>query len=123
MRRRPGRGPRRELANKLLCVLAVAGTGLSLWAFTLEFTDHRDRAESRTHITEACGGLVDPDRILGLDGGGIGPAVHVMRLADPYDRVVGDRLEALLRAYVDDATGRRGCTGVLLPGAADFARG
>ncbi|MFJ4843117.1 hypothetical protein [Streptomyces sp. NPDC088746] len=41
-------------------------------------------------------------------------------------RTLGQRLqqalEALFRAYVDDATGRRGCTDVVRPDAADFAR-
>ncbi|MEV6312290.1 hypothetical protein AB0M10_27315 [Streptomyces sp. NPDC051840] len=40
---------------------------------------------------------------------------------DWYDRILRDRLEAVFRAYVDDATGRRGCTGVVLPAPADFA--
>ncbi|MFJ8754434.1 hypothetical protein ACIREO_34695 [Streptomyces sp. NPDC102441] len=50
------------------------------------------------------------------------PAVHVMWLSYPYDRIVADRLEPLFRAYVDDATERRGCTGTVFPDPADFAR-
>lgn len=50
------------------------------------------------------------------------PAVQVMWVAYPYDRIVADRLEALFRAYVDDAAERRGCTGVTFPEKADFAR-
>lgn len=49
------------------------------------------------------------------------PALHLMQVSYPYDRILQDRLESLFRAYVDDATGRRGCTDVVLPGAADFA--
>ncbi|MFH8757443.1 hypothetical protein [Streptomyces atroolivaceus] len=50
------------------------------------------------------------------------PALHVMQVAYPYDRILRDRLEPVFRAYVDDATGRRGCTGVTFPEASDFAR-
>lgn len=67
----PDRGPWGNVFNKLLCVLAVAGIGLSVWAFVMEFIDLRDRGESRDHITAACGGLIDPDPVLGLNGGGI----------------------------------------------------
>ncbi len=51
------------------------------------------------------------------------PAVHLLQVAYPYDRIVtGDRIEALLHAYAGDAAARRGCTGVAYPEAADFAR-
>ncbi|MEV5161572.1 hypothetical protein [Streptomyces sp. NPDC053728] len=50
------------------------------------------------------------------------PALHLMQVSYPYDRILRDRLEPLFRAYVEDATERRGCTGVVLPEAADFAR-
>ncbi|MEU4265665.1 hypothetical protein ACYCCF_15830 [Streptomyces argenteolus] len=64
------RGPWRNALNTLFCVVAVAGLGLSAWAFVLQFIDIRDRAESRERITEACAGLIDPDPVLGLNGGG-----------------------------------------------------
>ncbi|MFB8027364.1 MULTISPECIES: hypothetical protein [unclassified Streptomyces] len=50
------------------------------------------------------------------------PALHLMQVSYPYDRILRGRLESLFRAYADDATERRGCTGVVLPGAADFGR-
>ncbi|MFD9501004.1 hypothetical protein [Streptomyces sp. NPDC060035] len=71
VRERPDGGPWRNAFNTLLCVLAVAGIGLSGWAFAMEFIDLRDRSESRERITEACGGLIDPGPVLGLNGGGI----------------------------------------------------
>ncbi|MDF6019847.1 hypothetical protein [Streptomyces sp. JH34] len=49
------------------------------------------------------------------------PALHLMQVSFPYDDVLGDRLEPLFRAYVEDATARRGCTGVTYPAASDFA--
>ncbi|WP_166027021.1 hypothetical protein [Streptomyces chilikensis] len=39
------------------------------------------------------------------------PAVHAMTVGRPYGRVLADRLPALFRAYVEDVTERRGCTG------------
>ncbi|WP_234433503.1 hypothetical protein [Streptomyces sp. NRRL WC-3549] len=50
------------------------------------------------------------------------PAVHLLRMAYPYDRIAGDRLEALLHAYAEESAARRGCTDVRHPEAADFAR-
>ncbi|HWU11952.1 MAG TPA: hypothetical protein VN520_37345 [Streptomyces sp.] len=50
------------------------------------------------------------------------PALHLMQVSYPYDRILRDRLEPLFRAYVDDATGRRGCTSPVLPEASDFER-
>ncbi|MER5631191.1 hypothetical protein [Streptomyces nitrosporeus] len=50
------------------------------------------------------------------------PAVHLMQVShEPYDDILRDRLEPLFRAYVDEATARRGCTGVAFPRTADFA--
>ncbi|MFF4246184.1 hypothetical protein ACFYY2_17175 [Streptomyces sp. NPDC001822] len=49
------------------------------------------------------------------------PALHLMEVSFPYDDILRDRLEALFRAYVEDATARRGCTGVTFPAASDFA--
>ncbi|MER5551312.1 hypothetical protein ABT001_06440 [Streptomyces sp. NPDC002793] len=45
------------------------------------------------------------------------PALHLMQVSHPYDSMLRDRLEPFFRAYVDDATGRRGCTGVTFPEA------
>lgn len=42
----PDRGPWGNVFNKLLCVLAVAGIGLSVWAFVMEFIDLRDRGRA-----------------------------------------------------------------------------
>ncbi|MFD6279993.1 hypothetical protein ACFWFI_31170 [Streptomyces sp. NPDC060209] len=77
----PDRGPWGNIFNKLLCVLAVAGIGLSVWAFVMEFIDLRDRGESRERITAACGGLIDPDPVLGLNGDGI----DRVKLDDDYE--------------------------------------
>ncbi|MEV6259194.1 hypothetical protein AB0M42_00230 [Streptomyces sp. NPDC051784] len=49
------------------------------------------------------------------------PALHLMQVSYPYDRILRDRLESVFRAYVDEATGRRGCTGAVLPTPGDFA--
>lgn len=49
------------------------------------------------------------------------PAVHLMQVSFPYDDLLRDRLESLFRAYVEDATARRGCTGVTFPKASDLA--
>ncbi|WP_329039377.1 hypothetical protein OHT61_17055 [Streptomyces sp. NBC_00178] len=49
------------------------------------------------------------------------PALHLMQVSFPYDDILRDRLEPLFRAYVEDATARRGCTRVVLPTAADIA--
>ncbi|MFJ8888671.1 hypothetical protein ACIRJR_35460 [Streptomyces sp. NPDC102402] len=67
----PDHGPWGNAFNILLCVLAVAGIGLSGWALVMEVVDLRDRGESRERIAAACGGLIDPGLVLGLDGGGI----------------------------------------------------
>nr|PPQ62420.1 hypothetical protein C5F59_20025 [Streptomyces sp. QL37] len=96
--------------------------------------------KTETYVGDGTRGLVsneilEPTELApgaaGTDSGGIWwassvcggrPAVHVMWLSYPYDRIVPDRLEALFRAYVDDAAERRGCTDVVRPDAADFAR-
>ncbi|WP_055717381.1 hypothetical protein [Streptomyces torulosus] len=52
-----------------MALTAVAGLALSGWAVWLEAEEHRDRQASRARITDACAGLVDPDRVLGLHGG------------------------------------------------------
>jgi hypothetical protein len=49
------------------------------------------------------------------------PTVHTLTVADHYEKAVGKQLGALLRAYVDDVTERRGCTDVRFPKPADFA--
>ncbi|MFJ6854080.1 hypothetical protein ACIQM3_26750 [Streptomyces sp. NPDC091271] len=59
----------RRAANAVFCVVAVAGIGLSIWAVVTQVTDLRARSESRERIKAGCGGLVDPDRVLGLNGG------------------------------------------------------
>ncbi|MGW0839399.1 hypothetical protein ACWD26_04435 [Streptomyces sp. NPDC002787] len=66
----PDRGSRpRNAFNKLVATTAVLGIGASGWAGWLEVEEYRDRLTSRERITEACAGLVDPDRVLGLNGG------------------------------------------------------
>jgi hypothetical protein len=47
--------------------------------------------------------------------------VHTLTVADHYEKAVRTQLGALLRAYVDDVTERRGCTDVKFPRPADFA--
>ncbi|MGW2706149.1 hypothetical protein [Streptomyces sp. NPDC001340] len=47
-------------------VFGILAGGWGLW---LETRDQLDRAESRERITNACEGLVDPDQMLGLNGG------------------------------------------------------
>lgn len=94
----PERGRRRDAVNKLLCVLAVAGIGLSLWAFVQEVVDLRARSESRERITEACGGLVDPDPVLGLNGGGI----DRVKLSDEHETDLGERSSGCLVYRVGD---------------------
>ncbi|MFF4573076.1 hypothetical protein [Streptomyces sp. NPDC001410] len=47
-------------------VFGILAGGWGLW---LETRDQLDRAESRERITDACEGLVDPDQVLGLNGG------------------------------------------------------
>ncbi|MFH9615503.1 hypothetical protein [Streptomyces pratensis] len=49
------------------------------------------------------------------------PAVHLMQVSYPYGDILRDQLEPLFRAYVEDATGRRGCTGLTIPETSDFA--
>ncbi|WP_234351819.1 hypothetical protein [Streptomyces sp. NRRL S-4] len=82
----PDRGLWGNASNMLLCVLAVAGIGLSGWAFVMEFIDLRDRGESRERISAACGGLIDPDPVLGLNGG-----TDRVKLSDKYETDVGQR--------------------------------
>ncbi|MDR6980772.1 hypothetical protein J2X68_007514 [Streptomyces sp. 3330] len=49
------------------------------------------------------------------------PALHTLSSSYTYDDILGSRrLDALFRAYVDDITSRRGCTGVTYPDAKDF---
>ncbi|MGW6910849.1 hypothetical protein [Streptomyces sp. NPDC054940] len=68
--RTPDRGSRpRNAFNQLVAVTAVLGIGASGWGLWLEAQEYRDRQASRERITEACAGLVDPDRVLGLGGG------------------------------------------------------
>ncbi|WP_180303689.1 hypothetical protein [Streptomyces sp. JV178] len=66
----PARGGRlRDAFNRCVALTAVAGLALSGWAVWLEAEEHRDRQASRARITDACAGLADPDRVLGLHGG------------------------------------------------------
>lgn len=66
----PDRGGRaRNAFNRLVAATAVVGIGASGWGVWLEAEEYQDRQISRERITEACGGLVDPDRVLGLHGG------------------------------------------------------
>lgn len=66
----PDRGSRpRNAFNQLLAVTAVLGIGAGSWGLWLEAQEYRDRQASRERITEACAGLVDPDRVLDLGGG------------------------------------------------------
>ncbi|MFF3336222.1 hypothetical protein ACFYWX_43040 [Streptomyces sp. NPDC002888] len=66
----PGRGTRRsDQLNRLVVIAAVFGIGLGGWGLWLETDEHLDRAASREKITKACDGLVDPDQVLGLNGG------------------------------------------------------
>lgn len=93
----PDRGPWGNASNKLLCVLAVAGIGLSVWAFALELIDLRDRSESRERITAACGGLIDPDPVLGLNGG-----VNRVELSDEHEADTDERSSGCLVYRVGD---------------------
>ncbi|MGW7369080.1 hypothetical protein ACWGI8_38075 [Streptomyces sp. NPDC054841] len=65
----PGGGPWRDRGNKLLLATAVLGTGASLWACWLTYTDVRDRAASEAEIAAACGGIVDAEAVMDLRGG------------------------------------------------------
>jgi hypothetical protein len=66
----PGRGGRlSDRLNRLVVITAVLGIGAGGWGLWLETEEHLDRAASREKITKACDGLVDPDPVLGLDGG------------------------------------------------------
>lgn len=63
-----GRGRAAKAWNALFCLVAVAGIGLSIWAVVMQVSDLRARSESRERIEAGCGGLVDPDLVLGLNG-------------------------------------------------------
>jgi hypothetical protein len=66
----PGRGGRlSDRLNRLVVITAVLGIGAGGWGLWLETEEHLDRAASREKITKACDGLVDPDQVLGLNGG------------------------------------------------------
>lgn len=66
----PDRGSRtRNAFNQLTVLAAVFGIGASGWGLWLEREEYEDRQASRERITEACAGLVNPDRVLGLNGG------------------------------------------------------
>ncbi|MER6345034.1 hypothetical protein ACWC10_06345 [Streptomyces sp. NPDC001595] len=51
------------------------------------------------------------------------PAVHVLRAQYVYARAAAPHLEHLFRAYVQDVTTRRDCTGLKFPATADFSLG
>ncbi|WP_371606268.1 hypothetical protein OG725_16420 [Streptomyces sp. NBC_01213] len=76
----PGQGRLRGALNTVFVLVAVAGIGLSIWALVSDVLDLRTRAESRERVEEACGGLVDPDLVLALNGG-----VDRVELSDRYD--------------------------------------
>jgi hypothetical protein len=80
------------------------------------------RVEDPTELTPGTAGTDSAGTWWASSVCGGRPALHVLWADYPYDRIAADRLEALFRAYVDEATGRRGCTDVVLPDAADFAR-
>ncbi|MBE8471704.1 hypothetical protein [Streptomyces justiciae] len=66
----PGRGGRlSDRLNRLVVIAAVVGIGAGGWGLWLETDEVLDRADSREKITRACQGLVDPDRVLGLNDG------------------------------------------------------
>lgn len=66
----PDRGSRpRNLFNQLVALTAVFGIGAGGWGLWLEKAEHDDRRLSRQRIRQACAGLVDPDRVLDLNGG------------------------------------------------------
>ncbi|PWI16535.1 hypothetical protein DI272_21965 [Streptomyces sp. Act143] len=66
----PGRGGRlSDRLNRLVVIAAVLGIGAGGWGLWLETDEALDRADSREKITRACEGLVDPDKVLGLNGG------------------------------------------------------
>ncbi|MEU6374042.1 hypothetical protein [Streptomyces sp. NPDC046909] len=66
----PGRGGKlSDRLNRLVVITAFLGIGAGGWGLWLETDDALDRAASREKITRACGGLVDPDPVLGLNGG------------------------------------------------------
>jgi hypothetical protein len=48
------------------------------------------------------------------------PQLHTMTLSDGYAEVAAPAHEKVFRAYVDDVTARRGCTGVRFPAASAF---
>ncbi|MFH8609895.1 hypothetical protein ACH4D5_20675 [Streptomyces sp. NPDC018029] len=49
------------------------------------------------------------------------PALHTLTVDFLYDNILGHKaLNSLFRAYVDDITTRRGCTGVTFPAAKNF---
>ncbi|MFI2784112.1 hypothetical protein [Streptomyces sp. ALB3] len=77
--REPGTGSLRRAANALFCLVAVAGIGLSVWAIVTQVTDLRARSGSRERIEAGCGDLVDPDSVLGLNGG-----TDRVKLSDRY---------------------------------------
>ncbi len=58
----------RKYLNVLMC-LAVVGMGVGGWGLWTAIDERLDRATSREKITKACDGLVDPDQVLGLNGG------------------------------------------------------
>ncbi|MGP4083779.1 hypothetical protein [Streptomyces sp. KR55] len=79
--------------------------------------------------------ILDGDRYLkpgtagGHEGGGIlwasstcdgQPAVHTLTISYTYDGVIGDRMQDVFRAYVDDITERRGCTDMRFPAGEDY---
>ncbi|MEE1780339.1 hypothetical protein PUR25_30340 [Streptomyces sp. JV181] len=89
----PGRGRLRGALNTVFVLVAVAGIGLSLWALVSDVLDLRTRAESRERIEEGCGGLVDPDRVLALNGG-----VDQVALSDRH-RISTERTDSSCVVY------------------------
>ncbi|MFE2167711.1 hypothetical protein ACFXB3_22030 [Streptomyces sp. NPDC059447] len=65
----PDRGRSRNAVNLLLCITAVGGVVFGGWALHDAYETHENRRASRALIAEECGGLVDAETVMGLDGG------------------------------------------------------
>lgn len=48
------------------------------------------------------------------------PQIHTMTLSYGYDEIVTRSYQKVFRAYVDDVTGRRGCTNIKFPSSSTF---
>lgn len=93
-----GRGRFPKALNALFCLVAVAGIGLSIWAIVMQVSDLRARSESRERIEAGCGGLVDPDLVLGLDSD-----IDRVELADRYQIDPAQRVSNCVVQRVGDS--------------------